>query len=116
MDTESSVVLQEGGGVDGGGRGYGGTNGNGKNTIKILKIIKCFVILLKLPWGHYNYNSTIIYVIAWHYFSGLNHLIFKVFYLAVQILSVIIQILSVPSYLLFYLISWISERVILLVL
>ena len=55
MDTESSVVLQEGGGVDGGGRGYGGINGNGKNTIKIFKIIKCFVILLKLPWGHYNY-------------------------------------------------------------
>ena len=34
MDTENIVVIEAGRGVGRGGRGYGGINGNGENTIK----------------------------------------------------------------------------------
>ena len=34
MDKDNSVVIVGGMGVGGDGRGYGGINGNGKNTIK----------------------------------------------------------------------------------
>ena len=34
MDTGNSMVIARGREVDGGGRGYGGINSSGKNTIK----------------------------------------------------------------------------------